>query len=155
MLLLSINGLYFDLAFPQPCANSLHGCEGGYAILAQRDLRKRVARIFEETGRESLIFEHMSMNMYGPMMSHASAYLDGEEFSGHVVDDYRKVMSLGFMRAMLTGKNWGIVPFFLGEIKTTDPAEAKRASNSIVVVPEKLSDLNYRAIAKLGCTAGK
>jgi hypothetical protein len=130
----TVDGIYFDVAFPKPCANSDHGCSGGYTILAQRELRRRVANLFEQAGREGIIFEHMSMNMYGPMMSFATVYLDGEQYYGRVHDDYRPALSLGYLRAINTGANWGLVPQFLPMVTTKDPEAARRASDSLVAL---------------------
>ena len=130
----SLDGLYFDVAFPKPCSNAEHGCTGSYTLLAQRDLRRRAACLFEQDGRQGLIFEHMSMNMYGPVMSFATVYLDGEQYYGRVHDDYRSVWTLGYLRAMSTGSNWGLIPQFLPMVTTKNEDEAKRASDSLVAM---------------------
>ena len=129
-----VDGIYFDVAYPKPCANADHGCDGSFTILAQRDIRRRVANLFEQSGRPGMIFEHMSMNMYGPAMSFATVYLDGEQYYGRIHDDYRAAWTLGYLRAMNIGTNWGLVPQFLPMVTTKDEEAAKRASDSLVAM---------------------
>ena len=129
-----VDGIYFDVAYPKPCTNRDHGCEGAYGILAQRDIRRRLTNLFERRGGSGIIFEHVSMNMYGPVMSFASVYLDGEQYYGRVFDDYRPVLTLGYLRAMNTGANWGLVPMFLPMVITKDADAARRASDSLMAL---------------------
>lgn len=129
-----VDGIYFDVAFPKPCSNPDHGCSGEYTLLAQRELRRRVANLLQQAGKEGIIFEHMSMNMYGPVMSFATAYLDGEQYYGRIHDDYRQALTLGYLRAMNVGTNWGLVPQFLPMVTTKDEGAAQRASDSLIAL---------------------
>lgn|GEM_PF-4924032 len=107
-----VDGIYFDCSQPRFCNNPLHGCKGGYDILGEREVRRRLYNIFDELGREPLIMEHISDNMLGPVMNYSTYHYDGEQWSSGV-KDYRDKMTLARMRAFSIGTNWGHIPVFM------------------------------------------
>ncbi len=117
-----LDGLYFDITRPPPCRNAHHGCgyrdENGvwqpkYAIFAMREMFKRLYSVFQHKGRPLLLINHMSGAMTPPTLSFCDAYLDGEQFSATVKDDYLETVGLDEFRAEFMGRNYGLVPQFL------------------------------------------
>ena len=117
-----LDGLYFDITRPPPCRNFHHGCgyrdEDGvwqpkYAIFATREMFKRLYSVFQRKGRPLLLVNHMSGALTPPTLAFCDLYLEGEQFSALVKDDYLDTVSLDEFRAQFMGRNYGLVPQFL------------------------------------------
>lgn len=112
-----LDGLYHDHSSPKFCRNASHGCDGKLPILAWRELYKRIYVMLKSLDRPTYHVIHNSGSCCTPMMSFCDAYVSGEQFSGRVKDDYLEVTNLDFIKAELTGRQWGVVPMFLPELK--------------------------------------
>jgi hypothetical protein len=79
-----IDGLYHDFTWPIFCKNTRHGCpeEGGYPILAMRDLYRRVYTILKDQPRETFMLGHTSWGLLcAPVCSFVDGTLPGEDVS--------------------------------------------------------------------------
>ncbi len=77
-----IDGLYHDFSWPIFCRNTKHGCpeEGGYPILAMRELYRRTYTILRSQGRPTFEADHTGWAMVcAPICSFTDATLNGEE----------------------------------------------------------------------------
>jgi len=78
----SIDGLYHDFSWPIFCRNTKHGCppEGGYPILAMRELYKRTYTILKSQPRRTFDASHTGWALVcAPVCSFTDATLGGEE----------------------------------------------------------------------------
>ncbi len=120
-----LDGIYHDNTIPFPLASVDSGTgyrRGGrtypsYPILGYRELYRRMAVALAGLGRETLTVAHMSGEMDVPVVGWDDAYLDGEQFAGLVEDSYPDVLPLDAFRAEFMGRQWGVAPFFLPELK--------------------------------------
>lgn len=149
----NLDGLYHDNTFPYACDNELHGCgwtgpdgvrHRTYPVLAHRRLYRRVYAMMKSLGRETYMIAHMSARVTMPVLSFVDAYLDGEQFRPHAVDDYRKVLTLGSLRAEFMGRQWGIMPVFLPELEAQ--ARKGRAATRQMLSMTMLHDIPVWAI---------
>ena len=74
-----IRGIYFDFGVVTPCSNELHGCHGGYPLLAMREFYRRIAIIQLEAGiKEPVVSCHNTDNMMLPIFTFATHLQNGE-----------------------------------------------------------------------------
>jgi hypothetical protein len=79
-----VNGLYHDFSSLVFCRNTEHGCpkEGGYPILAARELYRRSQTILKSQPRKSFEIAHTGWTLAcAPVSSFMDAILSGEEIS--------------------------------------------------------------------------
>lgn len=119
-----VDGIYVDCWNPVPCAVEEHGCgwrdaqgnlHARFSILGSREIVRRVREILIDRRPDAHIMAHMSANVCIPMLSFADSMLDGEQYQGPRApnDDYLSVIPLDKWRTENTGRQWGVVPFFL------------------------------------------
>ena len=86
-------------------------------ILADRALSKRMYSVLKQHDPNSFSIAHMSGKGTVPMLVFDDAILNGEQFEGKVKGDYLDVLSLETLRAEFMGRQWGLVSFFLPELR--------------------------------------
>ncbi len=121
-----LDGLYYDLAWPEKCSNPRHGCawidangdaQPRHPIFAYRELAKRTYQLFHERMPRSYFIGHISGNAIClPVVSFVDFALDGEQYAHTVEKDYISVIPLDKMRAEFTSRQFGAVPLFLPEL---------------------------------------
>ena len=141
-----LNGYYYDQLHPYANAgkNANVGYEENgifyptYPIRAQRQLFKRMYSVIKKQPWETWIWGHMSAKLNIPVLSWLDGYFDGEHpFAAWVTDkSYMEVMSLDTFRAEFIGRQWGIAPYFLPEMrgKMTKTPDATRELMAIGMV---------------------
>lgn len=115
-----IDGLYHDFTWPIFCRNTAHGCpaEGGYPILAMRDLYRRVYTILKDQPRETFMLGHTSWGLLcAPVCSFLDGTLPGEDVSVERGNgDYYNGMAgqVGFdgFKADSMARQFGTVPVY-------------------------------------------
>jgi hypothetical protein len=78
----NMDGLYHDFSWPIFCRNTKHGCppEGGYPILAMRELYRRTYTILKSQPRRTFDASHTGWALVcAPVCSFTDATLNGEE----------------------------------------------------------------------------
>lgn len=118
-----LDGYYFDnsVAWPSTYADAGYGWQDGdvrrptYGILANRELYRRVYAVVKAKNPNAFVMAHMSGKVTIPFLAYADAMLNGEQFRGKVKDSYMDVMSLGEWRALYSGRQWGVMGYFLPE----------------------------------------
>ena len=127
-----LDAVYFDQGTAGFCKNALHGC--GYqdgavrrrtgTVRAQREFYRRARQVFIDNGKEPLIIGHTSTQVIPANYTHLDALLNGEQFTGALVDgDYIKTIDEPMLRTQWSARLMGIPPIFLAE---TMWAEMKR-----------------------------
>jgi hypothetical protein len=126
---MDLDGLYHDFTWPSTCTRPDEGFgyirEGAVrakvSIFGVREMYKRIYTMLKQYGRqrdkEMLMIGHTSSPAFIPLMSLCDACLAGEQFIPTVKDNYLDVISLAQLRAEFTGRNLGVVPVFLPELK--------------------------------------
>jgi len=111
----NLDGIYSDsLTCVGDCSNPLHGC--GYVgedgkvhstvpIFAVRHFIKRLRRVLEQQGKETVLVGHTSASITLPTLGFCDAYLDMEHLTGQP-RPFR--LSLDAFRAEFMGRNFGI-----------------------------------------------
>ena len=115
-----IDGLYHDFTWPIFCQNTKHGCpaEGGYPILAMRDLYRRVYAILKSQPRDTFMLGHTSWGLLcAPVCSFLDGTLPGEDVSAAAgKGDYYKGMAgqVGFdgFKADSMARQFGTIPVY-------------------------------------------
>ena len=136
-----VDGLYFDGGFPQPCANSDHGCgwrdyknriRYHYPVLKMREFNKRLYIMLDEEVskrpcpsplfkyRQDVIpkfffWEHASGAVAPPVHGFCTALFCGEWFKGAIKrgKTYRELLTLDTFRPRYLSQPWGIPNYFL------------------------------------------
>lgn len=129
-------GLLYDLAWSGPCshAQSVYKDENGetqpaWDIFALRDYYKRVYTLFRQRLGDSRITAHSSANTIQlPLFAFCDAAWDGEQY-GHWIRDYVDEVPPDQWRAEFTGRQFGMVPLFLPELRYWEPGEKEVAAN--------------------------
>ena len=71
--------VYFDFGPAYRCDNHLHGCKGGYPLMAQRKLYQGIAKAFVQAGvKDYSIIVHNSDTVQFPSFTHATHFFNGE-----------------------------------------------------------------------------
>ncbi|MBR6371761.1 MAG: hypothetical protein IKS20_01125, partial [Victivallales bacterium] len=145
-----LNGFYYDQFHPYAYAGKSAGTgyeENGvyratYPIRAQRQLFKRLYSLVRSQPRDTWVWAHMSAKMNIAALSWNDGYFDGEHPFAALVRDksYMEVMSLDTFRAEFIGRQWGLAPFFLPEmrgemVKTPDATRELMAMGMVHDVP--------------------
>jgi hypothetical protein len=126
---MDLDGLYHDFTWPSTCTRLDEGF--GYirdgavrakvSIFGIREMYKRIYAMLKEYGRqrdkEMLMIGHTSSPAFIPLMSLCDACLAGEQFIPTVKDNYLDAISLAQLRAEFSGRNLGVAPVFLPELK--------------------------------------
>jgi hypothetical protein len=115
-----LDGYYQDQsrAFGSTIESAGYGWQDGeirrhtYGLLANRELYRRIYAVTKKENPDSFLQAHMSAYMQIPFLAYDDAVLNGEQYE-MVQDSYMDVMSLDQWRAIFTGKQWGVVGFFL------------------------------------------
>ena len=122
-----VDGIYVDCWNPNSCLVEDHGCGwrdaqgnlfGRFSILGSREIVRRVREILTDRRPDAHIIIHMSTSVCIPMLSFADSMLDGEQYQATTLDprdDYLGIVPLDKWRVENTGRQWGVVPFFLPE----------------------------------------
>ena len=120
-----LDAVYFDQAAPDFCKNALHGCgyQDGAArrqsltIRAQREFYRRARQVFLNNGLEPMMIGHNSNQLIPACYTHLDAVLNGEQFTGNLVnDDYISLIDEPMLRTQWNAQLMGIPPIFLPEI---------------------------------------
>ncbi|MDI6827992.1 MAG: DUF6067 family protein, partial [Armatimonadota bacterium] len=92
-----LDGIYFDgTSEAFRCQNEKHGCgwrdrdgnlHAGYAILAARNLMRRIADVVHKHNPSAILDVHMSDNLTIPTLSFCDSYWDGEQFEVYKAAD--------------------------------------------------------------------
>jgi hypothetical protein len=117
--------VYFDQGVADPCRNGLHGC--GYrdgaarhdtqTVRAQREFYRRVRQVFIDNGKEPFIIGHTSTQMIPANYTFLDAQLNGEQFTGGLVDnDYIRSLDVPMLLTQWRAPLMGIPAIFLPEI---------------------------------------
>jgi Glycoside hydrolase 123, N-terminal domain/Concanavalin A-like lectin/glucanases superfamily len=119
-----IDGIYYDLAWPSPTRNPIHGgyvneygkSDRFWPIFAVREIAKRSYIAFRNQKPQTAFIGHCSSNpIVLPIMSFCDFALDGEQFGGNL-HSYMEQIPLDKMRAEFTCRQFGLIPLFLPEI---------------------------------------
>jgi hypothetical protein len=118
-----LDGYYHDNSHPygSTFADAGYGWQDGktrqptYGIMANRELYRRLYAVTKTQDRNAFLMAHMSGKVTIPFLGFEDATLNGEQFRGRVKDSYMDVMSLDQWRAVFTGKQWGVMGYFLPE----------------------------------------
>jgi len=120
-----LDAVYFDQAAPGLCKNALHGC--GYqdgalrrptqTIRAQREFYRRARQVFLDNGLDPMVIGHTSTQVIPACYTHLDALLNGEQFTGCLVDnDHIKSIDEPMLLTQWNTRLMGIPPIFLPEI---------------------------------------
>ena len=122
-----LSGFYFDqlhpYAYSGKSANAGYEENGvryaTYPIRAQRQLFKRLYAVIKTQPWKTWIWGHMSAKMNIPVLTWLDGYYDGEHPFATLVKNksYMEVMTLDTFRAEFIGRQWGLAPFFLPEMR--------------------------------------
>lgn len=122
-----LSGYYYDQLHPYAYSGKSANVgyeENGiryatYPIRAQRQLFKRLYAVVKSQPWKTWQWGHMSAKMNIPVLSWLDGYYDGEHpFSALVRDkSYMEVMTLDTFRAEFIGRQWGLAPLFLPEMR--------------------------------------
>ncbi|MDD5705508.1 MAG: DUF6067 family protein [Kiritimatiellae bacterium] len=127
-----LDGFYHDCVGPTYCMRDGQGHEQcswrdaagkrhcTIAILAWRDIYRRMYAMVKATSPDFFLVTHMSPYLTMPILAYEDAYLDGEHLRRKVRDDYLDVLPLDTFRAEFMGRQWGVAPIFIPEF--LDPA---------------------------------
>lgn len=153
-----LDGLYYDNANAYFCDNRFHGCghldslgnwHGRNVLFALRELEKRIYRTFIAHEKVPYIMVHDSANLLIPCHSFTTSFLDGEQLRSYMRAhpdswDLSEILPLDKLRAEFTGRQFGLVPFFLPEFNEQDrkPREPTEHMLSLML----LHDINVWAI---------
>lgn len=123
------DGFYLDNSIPGRCNNPYHPADHHDRVLifGARDLMKRFYAITKANDPRNVMVCHMSTRLCIPVLSFCDAYVDGEQYHWALDDfagEYIALTPLARVRAELMGRNWGLIPLFLPEIKGS--AELRR-----------------------------
>ena len=129
-------GIYLDESFPRADLGPQNGMgyvdhlgrrQPTYALYATRDFYKRLAYLFQEyaDGPPALI-AHSSARWAVPYLSFADVMLDGEHLEPRINDwpgpddpSYMELVPLDEWQAQFMGKQFGLVPVLLPQLKDT------------------------------------
>jgi hypothetical protein len=120
-----IDGLYHDNSHPYPSTNMDAGCgymrdgqvRQTFPILGFRSLYRRMYAVMKSENKPTFTMAHMSGKVTIPILGYDDSYLDGEHFSGRMKDSYLDLIGLDTFRAEFMGRQWGIMPFFIPELR--------------------------------------
>jgi len=116
------DGFYLDNSIPGRCNNAAHpdSHKNRVHIFGTRELMKRFYAVTKLNDPRNVMVCHMSSRLCIPLLSFCDAYVDGEQYSWALEDfegGYLDLTSLARVRAELMGRQWGLIPLFLPEIK--------------------------------------
>jgi hypothetical protein len=150
-----IDGLYHDFSWPIFCRNTKHGCpaEGGYPILAMRELYRRTQTILKSQPRPTFEVAHTGYALVcAPICSFMDATLNGEEvylprgngnyYKALYSSDPRVAASFDGFIADYIGRQFGTIPNFCqGSLYGTDymKPQYERRILSIMLLHEVLT----------------
>jgi len=129
-----VDGIYVDCWLCYECKEN-HGCawrdengdlHGTYLIRDYREILRRVRELLQDRRPDPHIIVHMSAGVIIPIDAFADSMLDGEQYQGarNPKEDYLNVIPLDKWRAEHTGRQWGVVPFFLTEFTGPERLQA-------------------------------
>lgn len=115
-----LGGYYHDLSYPYAAtvAAAGYGWMDGetrqptYKIMATRRLYRRLYAVTKAQNPDAFLMGHMSGSVTIPFLAYEDAVLNGEQFD-KVKDSYMDMMSLAEWRAIYTGRQWGVMGYFL------------------------------------------
>ncbi|MCD6361119.1 MAG: hypothetical protein J7M38_09660, partial [Armatimonadetes bacterium] len=116
------DGFYLDNSIPGRCNNTHHPQDHHNRILifGARKLMKRFYAITKLDDPDNVMVCHMSSRLCIPVLSFCDAYVDGEQYSwglDNFEGNYMELTTLDRVRAELMGRNWGLIPLFLPELR--------------------------------------
>jgi hypothetical protein len=125
-----LHAFYDDDAFLAPTVDPSLGygyqrednrTQSEFLIRPLRALLKREAAIYQETGMPNYTGVHKSTAMLPPCFAFTTFAIDGEvRFMDTPARDYIDNFPLDYIRAHIMGRQFGLVPMFLSEIKLDD-----------------------------------
>jgi hypothetical protein len=165
-----VDGYYHDNSHPygSTLADAGYGWQDGktrqptYGILANRELYRRLYAVTKTQDPNAFLIAHMSGKVTIPFLGFEDAILNGEQFRGKVKDSYMDVMSLAEWRAVYTGRQWGVMGYFLPEFDAEhrDLVAPTRGLAALVMLHDvsvwpiwsniKVWDTMYNALDKFG-----
>ena len=129
-----LDGLYHDLQWSYVCNNANHGCAPGRrSIRGDRELNKRVYTMLKQFERPVIKIDHASNQIASAFNAFSDAFVSGEEMCAgstepekptyRVWDDYFRNMRIDYFKASgLMGRQWGVVPMMLLQMKSPGTA---------------------------------
>ncbi|HUT02111.1 MAG TPA: glycoside hydrolase domain-containing protein, partial [Phycisphaerae bacterium] len=125
----SLDGLYYDNAFPAPSTNLLSGSawiddagrlRPGYVVMAYRDFMKRVRSFWTGLGPSPVMKTHMTDTPISGYLGFCDFWLDGENggypdarmTNPDFVDRWYNKVGMANLRITL-GRQWGTMPMYL------------------------------------------
>jgi hypothetical protein len=130
-----IDGAYHDLTYvfgwntPAVQTGWFDGKEWQktYPFLAYRELYRRNYAMFKGKNPKSFLWAHNSPVELIPVLAYEDAYLSGETLRNPMLgkENYTEVLSLDQWRTEYTGRQWGVIPFFLPEFDAAKSKEEK------------------------------
>ena len=133
-----------------------------YGILANRELYRRLYAVTKTQNPHAFLMAHMSGKVTIPFLAYEDSILNGEQYRGTVKDSYMDVMSLAEWRAIFTGRQWGVIGYFLPEFDANhrDLVEPTRGLAALVMLHDvsvwpiwsniKVWNTMYDALDKFG-----
>jgi hypothetical protein len=92
--------------------------QGQFPILRLREFLRREAAVYAELGLPNYVGVHKSTTMMPPCYSFATFAIDGEQrFMTNPALDYVDQFPPDYIRAHIMGRQFGLVPIFLSEIR--------------------------------------
>lgn len=144
----NLDGVYHDLQWSYRCGNANHGCAPSRrSIRGDRELNKRLYTTLKQFDRPVIKIDHASNLICSAFSAYGDVFTTGEEMcSGseepkkphhRVWDNYFRVMSIAYFKACTMGRQWGVVPMFLLQMKQPNDA-ATEAIFSILLAHDAI-----------------
>ena len=128
-----LDGAYHDLQWSYQCGNANHGCAPARrAIRGDRELNKRLYTAMKQADRSLLKIDHISDRIGSSLGGFTDMNVSGEEMMAgseepakphwRVWDDYFRNLRIDVFKANgAMGRQWGIVPLFLLQMRNPKP----------------------------------
>lgn len=122
-----VKDLYFDMAYPRACDNTIHGCgwrddfgkmRMTYPIKANREFTKRIRKIMSDKDPSGCLMYHPSGEPIPPMYGLADFVVDGEIYVSQVSKDesYFNIFTPELFQSAYTGIKSGNSSIYLSQL---------------------------------------
>ncbi len=130
-----LDGIYNDISHVIR-RHTIPGDQGVFPILGTRELYKRMYISLSQIGREQArslhSIAHISTEPLVPVITFATATVDGETFRGKVDGDYFRLMPMDEFRAEFLGRRAGVASFLLPQIPSKDAREKRALTRQVL-----------------------
>lgn len=144
----NLDGVYHDLQWSYRCGNANHGCAPSRrSIRGDRELNKRLYTTFKQFDRPVIKVDHASNLVCSAYSAFGDVFTTGEEMCAgseepkkphhRVWDNYFRVMRIDYFKACSMGRQWGVAPMFLLQMKQPNEA-ATEAIFSILLAHDAI-----------------